>query len=121
MPKEEKQTEEEFIAQALERFREIDEFEASARKLMREDLKFAYRDQWLDEDKTKRDGENRPTPIIRRSKQFLDHIKNEQRENKPQIKVSPVDDGAQEVLPDARPFQFQPWRINIAISINFGG
>ena len=94
----EKQTEVEFIDEALERYKEIEEFEASARLLMREDLKFAYRDQWLDEDKTKRDGENRPVPIIRRSKQFLDHIKNEQRENKPQIKVSPVDDGAQEVF-----------------------
>lgn len=94
----EKQTEIEFVQEALKRFREIEEFEASARILMHEDLKFAYRDQWLDEDKTKRDGENRPVPIIRRSKQFLDHIKNEQRENKPQIKVSPVDDGAQEVF-----------------------
>jgi len=82
---------------ALKRFKEVEEYESIARKLQEEDLEFAYRDQWLPGDKVKRDGERRPCITVRRSKQFLDHIKNENRQNKPQIKVSPIDDGAQEV------------------------
>lgn len=82
---------------AVKQYKECVDFEASARMLMEEDLEFAYRDQWKEQDRTKRDGEKRPCIIVRRSKQFLDHIKNENRQNKPQIKVSPVDDGAQEV------------------------
>lgn len=86
----------EFMELARTRFKDIYDYEAEARRSMEEDLLFAYRDQWRPVDREKRDGEKRPAITIRRSKQFIDHIKNEERQNKPQIKVSPVDDGAQE-------------------------
>ena len=82
---------------ALERYKEVEDYESVTRQLQNEDLEFAYRDQWKPGDRVKRDGEKRPCIIVRLSKQFLDHIKNENRQNKPQIKVSPIDDGAQEV------------------------
>jgi hypothetical protein len=94
MTKEEEST---FIQEAKDRFAEIEAFESPARTKMLADLVFQYRDQWNPKARKKRDGENRPCITIRRTNQFTDHIKNEQRQSKPQIKVSPVDDGAQEV------------------------
>ena len=97
-----KEEESEFIQEAIERFNEIESFEADARSLMLADLEFQYRDQWAPGARKKRDGEARPCITIRRTNQFSDHIKNEQRQNKPQIKVTPVDDGAQEVYAERR-------------------
>lgn len=92
----------EFLKIARERKKDVEEYESLTRKLQEIDLGFIYREQWLPGDKTKRNGERRPAITIRRSKQFLDRIKNEQRQNKPSIKVSPVDDGAQEVFAKRR-------------------
>lgn len=60
------------------------------------DLRFLSGDQWDDKDKTRRTIEGRPCLTINKLPTFLHQVTNEQRMNKPGIKVHPVDDKADE-------------------------
>ena len=81
---------------AQRRFKLAAEAEMEIRKLAIDDLKFRAGEQWPDEIKTQRDIDHRPCLTINRLPQFLRQITNDQRQNRPSIKVNPVDSKATE-------------------------
>ena len=77
---------------ALKRFNLAEEAEREIRKEALEDLKFLAGDHWTDEARKAR--ANRPKLTINRLPQFCRQITNDARQNRPAIRVSPVDDGS---------------------------
>ena len=59
-----------------------------------EDMEFRAGMQWDPKVKAKRDEFERPSLVINKMPQFVQQITNEQRQNRPSIRVSPVDDKA---------------------------
>ena len=84
----------EFLEEARERF----ELAARAEELIRErgedDLKMRAGDQWDPDMKAKRLKQKRPCLTVNRLPQFVRQVANDQRQNRPAIQVSPVDDKA---------------------------
>ena len=56
-----------------------------------EDWKFRAGDQWPEQIKRERDHDDRPCLVINKMPQYINQIANEQRQNRPAIKISPVD------------------------------
>lgn len=79
---------------ALERFKLAEEAYAESRDLALKDLKFGAGDQWPADMKATRKHEGRPCFTINRMPQHIRQVTNDQRQNRPSIKVSPVDDHA---------------------------
>ncbi len=87
----------EIHTKAKEHFKEILEFEGPQRRLMADDKAFGLGEddsQWDALDVKSRKLSGRSYLTIMRSNQFTDHVKNQQRQNKPSIKISPEDEGA---------------------------
>lgn len=84
----------EILSLIKERFKLCEDAEADSRKLALEDLEFAAGDQWPVEVLRKRKAKNKPCLTVNRIPQFIRQITNDIRQNKPAIKVSPVDDQA---------------------------
>ncbi len=82
------------IEQACERFSEAEEFERDNRELAFEDFEFAAGEQWPTEIQDQRQKEGRPCLTINRLPQFIAQVVGDARQNKPAIKVHPVDEGA---------------------------
>jgi hypothetical protein len=85
------------LALAKKRFEIVTDLHSDERKLQLEDAEFADEDQWPAEVRTAREsapGGSRPVLTIDKINQYLSQIVNELRQNKPSIKASPVDDGA---------------------------
>ena len=91
---EEKTKEEEIIAKALERFKLCQEAEQNIRQEALDDIRFRKGEQWPSDVKNIRAQDNRPSLVINKMPQFIRQITNDQKQNRPAIKVSPVDDGA---------------------------
>lgn len=90
-----KETSDEGILEvARKRFELAVEAEREGRALALEDLKFSAGEQWPDAIKHSREMDSRPCLTINRIPQFIRQITNDQRQNRPAIKVSPVDDKA---------------------------
>lgn len=64
------------------------------RKRYVEDLKFAALEQWDEKDKAKRDQEGRPCLTVDKLNQYVRQVVNDSRQNRPGVKVRPVDSGA---------------------------
>lgn len=79
---------------ARERFQLVVEAESEIRKDGLEDLEFRAGHQWPSELKQERDLDARPCLTINRIPQFIRQITNDQRQNRPSIKVFPIDDKA---------------------------
>lgn len=84
------------LLEAQERFRLAEEAEMEIRRLALEDLEFSAGKQWPDNIQQERERDGRPCLVINRMPQFVQQIANDQRQNRPAIKVQPVDDGADE-------------------------
>lgn len=84
----------EILRVARERFVLSDEAFKDIRTTALEDLKFRAGDQWPEEIKSERNQDGRPCLTINRIPQFIRQITNDQRQNRPAIRVSPVDDKA---------------------------
>ncbi len=91
------------IATAKERFQFAVECEYENRKKALDDLKFRAGEQWPDEIKRERTNDGRPCLVINRIPQFIRQVTNDQRQNRPSIRVSPVDDNAD--IETAKAFQ----------------
>jgi len=66
-----------------------------------EDLKFCNpENQWPDAEKAKRKQQGRPCLTIDRTNPFIDQLVNDERQNRPAIKTSPINDGADEDIAD---------------------
>ena len=77
-------------------FQLVCEAESEFRKLALEDLKFSTGEQWPFAVQQERNNEGRPCLVVNRIPQFVQQIANDQRQNRPAIKVHPVDGGADE-------------------------
>lgn len=83
---------EEIIEHAKKRFKLAEEAWSEIRAEALEDYRFRSGDQWPTELKHQREMDKRPCLTINRLPQFIQQLTNDQRQNRPAIKVSPVDD-----------------------------
>tara|TARA_B100000780_G_scaffold10572_1_gene7327 strand:- start:2191 stop:4209 length:2019 start_codon:yes stop_codon:yes gene_type:complete len=84
---------EKIFTAALERFDNAVAFEKENRELAEEDHSFANGDgQWEDHVKEARIKQRRPYLTINRLPQYIAQVVGDARQNKPSVKVSPVDD-----------------------------
>lgn len=89
-----KKSDEKIIAQARKHFNLCVDGWNEQRKKALDDFQFRIGDQWPDEIKRERLIDGRPCLTINRIPQFIRQITNDQRQNRPTIKISPVDDKA---------------------------
>lgn len=87
------------VKEAHKRFERCQEAESEFRKLFLDDLRFVNGDsdnlwQWPQEVCKSRQTERRPCLTVNKTKQHNRQITNDARQNKPSVKVSPVDGGA---------------------------
>jgi hypothetical protein len=88
----EQRYEEEFLAKARDRFKQVSEAETEYRELALEDLNFYDGDQWPDKIERQRADEGRPCLTINRLPGLVHAVSNEIRQQKPAPQISPVDD-----------------------------
>lgn len=91
---EEKSSDESLIEIAKKRFLIAEEAWSTVRDLELEDLKFSSGDQWPEDVKRARIDDSRPILTIDKIEPAIKQVTNDQRQNRPAIKVSPVDDQA---------------------------
>lgn len=101
--KEKKDSSEEILRIACERFKMAEEADSEIRKEGLEDLKFRAGEQWPSIVTQDRNQDDRPCLTINRIPQFIRQITNDQRQNRPSIKVFPVDENGD--IATARIFQ----------------
>lgn len=82
----------EFLEEARERFKLAEQAESLIRERGLDDLKMRAGDQWDSDMKAKRLKQKRPCLTVNRLPQFVRQVSNDQRQNRPAIQVSPVDD-----------------------------
>lgn len=87
-------SDENIIKIAKQRFQLAAEAEAENRRDELDDLHFIIGDQWPLDIRNSRMQDQRPCLTINRLPQFVRQITNDQRQNRPAIKVNPVDDAA---------------------------
>lgn len=93
------QSDDDILTEARTRFRECEDDESQCRTRYRDDVKFGEADsdngyQWPDAQRKTRELDARPCLTINKTRQHCLQILNDARQNKPQIRVSPVGDGA---------------------------
>lgn len=79
---------------ARKRFETAESAEREIREEMKLDLRFRAGDQWPSMARAMREKEGRPCLVVNRIPQFVRQVCNDQRQNRPSIQVSPVDDYA---------------------------
>ncbi|PZX29465.1 phage P22-like portal protein [Cupriavidus phytorum] len=87
------------VKEAHKRFARCQEAESEFRNLFLDDLRFVNGDsdngwQWPEEVWKSREAERRPRLTVNKTKQHNRQITNDARQNKPSVRVSPVDGGA---------------------------
>jgi hypothetical protein len=82
------------IAEAIERYQQSEDYESENRKAALDDLKFVNGEQWPDAIKRQREIEFRPCQTINKLPAFIRQVTNDSRQNRPCIKVHPVDSSA---------------------------
>jgi hypothetical protein len=90
-------TDKEILNQAKERFQTVVDANSSERELQRADARFADEDQWEPEIRNARENApngSRPVLTIDKINQYISQIVNDLRQNKPAIKVKPIDNDA---------------------------
>jgi hypothetical protein len=92
-PAGDKQRKKDLVETAKRRFQMSAEAESRIREEALDDLKFRAGDQWPDKIKNQRGIDGRPCLTINQIPQFLRHVTNDQRQNRPSIQVNPVGDG----------------------------
>jgi hypothetical protein len=86
-----------FIATARKRFEVCVEEEAVLREEAAKNQRFVAGDQWEPQIKTARINAGRPAMTFNRCHTFVQQVSNEARQNKPQIKFVPAEDGDKEL------------------------
>ncbi|MES2355603.1 MAG: portal protein [Pseudomonadota bacterium] len=90
------QSDDDIIKRAREFLKQATESETDIRRLALEDIEFSIGKQWPDNIEQDRNRDGRPCLVINRVQQFVQQVSNDQRQNRPCIKVHPVSDGARE-------------------------
>ncbi len=88
------QSDDDILATAKSRWNIAVDAETTSRALALDDLNFRAGDQWDPKVKAAREQDRRPCLTINRLPQYIRQITNDQRQNRPSIKVDPVDDKA---------------------------
>lgn len=88
------------IKLALERFEIAQEAEVEFRRLSKEDLEFINGDQWNANAKNNRENAGLPCYTVNKVQEYLRHITNQIRQNKPSIQVDPTAGGASKKTAD---------------------
>lgn len=89
------ETDDDILREARDSFEECVQAEADNRAEALDDLRFArLGEQWPDAVRKQREQEGRPCLTINRLPSFIRQVVNDSRQNKPSIKVKPVDDSA---------------------------
>lgn len=99
MSEDKKTAVDDIVTEAKKRFARAKEVNSTARKLALEDTKFALGDsdngwQWPDTIRKGREEEDRVVLTVNMTAQHCNQIINDIRKNRPTVKVSPVDNGA---------------------------
>lgn len=84
------------LARYKARYKVLEDLWSDNRKAALEDMKFASGDQWPEELKKIR-GNNRPCLVVDKLNQYVRQVVNDGRQNRPAIKVSPIEDGDEEI------------------------
>lgn len=87
-------SDEDILAVARRRFALAEEATHEIRRQILEDWRFYAGEQWPEAIKHQREVEERPTPVVNKLLAPVRQICNDQRQNRPSIKVHPVDDKA---------------------------
>lgn len=82
------------LAEVQKRFQLCEDSERQNRADALSDLKFLSGDQWPEQARRNRTADRQPCLTINKTLAFLHQITNDQRQNRPSIKVHPVDDDA---------------------------
>lgn len=85
---------EKIIQEMRERYTAALDAESENREQALDDLKFLAGDQWPDQIRREREADGRPCLQINKLPQFVDQLVGSQRQNRPGIKIRPVDDDA---------------------------
>jgi hypothetical protein len=85
------------ITLAMERFKTTAEAEFEGRKAAKDDMEFYVSNQWPDQISQDRQTDGRPCLTINRLPQFVRQVTNDQRMNRPSVKVIPVEDSDENV------------------------
>ena len=91
------------IEEAIKRFKACEEAESKMRKQALDDLKFSLGDQWPEEIRRTRENDPngaRPCLTVDKLGQYVRQVVNDSRQNKPSVKVRPVDSGADPEVAD---------------------
>src|SRR5882724_1067117 len=85
------------IEEALERFKIASEAEEETRRRGKICDEFSIKlEQWTEAAKLSRGEGNQSTLVLDQTNKFIRSVTNEQRMNRPQIKISPTDDDTEE-------------------------
>ena len=88
-------SEDDTLKKEIEEFEEAYDAESENRNVALEDLKFArLSEQWPEQIRKQREIDGRPILTINKMPAFIRQVVNDSRQNRPQIKVKPVDDKA---------------------------
>jgi hypothetical protein len=88
-------SEDDTLKKEIEEFEEAYEAESENRNVALDDLKFArLSEQWPEQIRKQREIDGRPILTINKMPAFIRQVVNDSRQNRPQIKVKPVDDKA---------------------------
>lgn len=87
-------TDEELLKEAKARFKISEEEGRENRRLFIEDLKFYSGEQWPEQVRRDREIQDRPVLTVNRIPGFVRQVTNDQRQNRPAVKVRPADSGA---------------------------
>ena len=90
------QSDDEILDEARKRYAICQDADGDNRQAALDDLRFLAGEQWPAETKAQRLMEGRPALTINTLPTYLHQVTNDQRQNKPGIKIHPVDDGADE-------------------------
>lgn len=90
------QSDTEILEEARKRFQIALDADADNHTNAKDDLRFLSGEQWPDQTKRQRQLEGRPALTINTLPTYLHQVTNDQRQNKPSIKIHPVDDNADE-------------------------
>lgn len=99
---EQKRKEDLFLQDARERFTVSENAERNRRLESLDDLRFRAGFQWRETDRITREGQGRPCLTINRIPGFVSHVVNNMRQGRPEIKIDPVADGADEEIAEIR-------------------
>lgn len=90
------ESDEDILRVAHERFKLCEEAETSVRAEAIDDERFLAGRQWHEQIKKDRETECRPVLVINRLAPTVRQVTNDQRQNRPSIKIAPIDDKATE-------------------------